>query len=554
MIRAVVYVRVSTERQASEGESLEMQVARAREVCEAHGWELTEVYQDVISGRKDKRPALQRFERDLKAGKFGAVICYKVDRLGRSRRKMHELLELIQARDIRLVSLTQQIDTSTASGRMMLSILVDFAVFEVEQLSERVSDTLLHVAKSGRHPSGNVPYGYRYEPNRREVGEDGSEVRISGRLVVVPAEAEGVRLAFDHYQRVGSLASTAKALNQSGYRTRGGNPWDASAIRMLICNPLYGGERALRRWSTKGSKRPTGSAMLRTLPDWVMVPADHEPIVPTELAQAVRQTYWTLRGTPSRTRTSRSPWTGMVICEACGGKMGRYLPGDGSPAYRCRSRVVGACDGRSVPEPWLDIEVIRSVSRALDAAGAVQKEAAKPRQRAGVIAAPERSRDQKLAALKRKLERLETRFEEEVIGRETYVTELRKIRAEIEAVQASHPTSQVERFTMPRPLLETWQGLSGADDVSLRRRLVESLISRVVVGSEHARVHLYAQEGLSLPEAIEVPIWPPNTRAYLKRAWSATAPACIDCGTNESRHYAKGRCRPCYLRHQRNRG
>lgn len=552
-MKAAVYCRVSTDRQASEGESLEMQVARAREICESHGWELAEVYQDVISGRKDKRPALARFEKDLKAGLFGAVICYKVDRLGRSRRKMHELLELIQARDIRLVSLTQQIDTSTASGRMMLSILVDFAVFEVEQLSERVSDTLLHVAKSGRHPTGNVPYGYRYEQTRRETGEDGREVRIHGRLVIVPTEAEGVRLAFDHYQRMGSLAQTAKAMNDAGYRTRGGHLWEASAIRQLLCNPLYGGERALRRWPSKAGRTPTHSSMIRSMPDWVMVRGDHEAIVPQEVAQAVRELYWSSRKVPASERTSGSAWSGVVVCAYCAGKMRRSMPGDSGPIFRCHTRLVSECEGRAIQEAFLDIEVIRAVSQALDAAGAVQavqvKKPAKPR----AVNAP--SRDQQLAALKRKLERLEVRYEHDIIDGKTYVEEHRRIKAEIEAVQTSEVKPSAVPFLLPQPLVQMWEALgSDAEAIAVKRRLVASLITHVVIDGESARVTMKSVEGLVLPEQVGIPRWPANTRAYLRRIWSKAAPACIDCGTTERRHYSKGRCKACYMRHQRTRG
>lgn len=552
-MKAAVYVRVSTQHQASEGESLEMQIARARDVCAEHGWELAEVYQDVISGRKDKRPALQRFEKDLKAGAFGAVICYKVDRLGRSRRKMHELLELIQTRDIRLVSLTQQIDTGTASGRMMLSILIDFAVFEVEQLGERVSDTLLHVAKQGRHPTGNVPYGYRYEPNRRELGEDGREVRTHGRLVVMPSESEGVRLAFDHYQRTSSLANTARTMNQAGHRTRGGNLWDATAIRQLITNPLYGGERALRRWPSKGGKTPTHSAMLRTMPDWVMVPADHEPIVPQADAQAVREAYWTSRQVPGSERASTSPWAGLVVCAYCARKMRRSRPGTSGPIYRCYTRSLSECEGKTIQEAFLDIEVIRAASRALDAAGAVQVVQENKPARPRAIAGP--SRDQQLGALKRKLERLEYRFENATIEGPAYLAEYRRIRAEIEAVQAQAPKPALPRLALPMPLIEMWESLGeDVEGIALRKRLATELIQRVVIAGESARVTLRPQEGISLPEHLDVPRWPANARAYLRRAWSAGTSSCMGCQTTDRKHYAKGLCKACYLRSKRTRG
>lgn len=257
MTSAGVYIRVSSDRQAREGESLPMQEARARELCDQHGWEMLPVYCDILSGKSAKRPALKRFEEDMRAGRFQAAICYKVDRLGRNRRHLPDLLMVIRERNVQLVSMTQQIDMTTAGGRFMLDVLIAAATFEVEQMGERISDTLLHIGKQGRPTGGSVPYGYVYHPKHDEH---------PGTLEIIEAEAEVVRIAFERYL-ASTITGTAKALNQGGYRTRSGAPWDATAIRTMILNPLYGGERALRRFAHEGGgrrRRPRPSQRWRT--------------------------------------------------------------------------------------------------------------------------------------------------------------------------------------------------------------------------------------------------------------------------------------------------
>lgn len=508
-IRAAAYIRVSTDRQSIEGESLEMQEARAREICEAHGWEMLPIYLDVMTGKKDKRPSLIRLEKDLKSGAIDAVICYKVDRLGRTRNKLYELLDYIQQRDIKLVSMTQQFDTTTASGRLMLGILIDFAVYEVEQLGERAADTLLHIAKQGRPPTGVAPYGYRYVPINRETGEGGV-------LEIVPEEAEGVRLAFDAYLRLGSLSKVALALNSAGYRTRKGRLWAMETVRAMLVNPLYGGERALRRYRKRGNKATTVNAAIQAMQDWELVPANHEPIVPVEVAREVRQAYLRSRLTSPRSRTAGSPWTGMLVCRYCGAKMRRSTPQTSGPVYRCPNRGFAGCEMRTVQEEWLNHDVIAAVSQAVDDARAIQQGLeGGPKGRPVALAQPP-NRERQIAALKRKLDRLELRFDNEIIGGDEYLRERKAIFAELEAAQADTPKpSQPPRLILPESLERDWPSLLGdPEGIEIARRLIGSLVSRVIVDLDQGTVELEAVEGFKMPERIEVERWPKHTRAW----------------------------------------
>lgn len=146
------------------------------------------------------------------------------------------------------------------------------------------------------------------------------------------------------------------------------------------------------------------------------------------------------------------------------------------------------------------------------------------------------------------------RFEEEVIDGKQYVSDRRAVLAEIEALQAQAPAPASPRMVMPEALAATWAKLDRLDAVPVKRRILSALIERVVMTDEGGQVRLRPQDGLEMPEGIEVARWAPNTRAYLRRAWSKHASACRDCQTTTAKHYSKGLCKTCYCRRQRRKG
>ena len=159
--RAAGYVRVSTERQATEGLSLGEQERRLRAYAEARGWELVELYTDAgISGKRDDRPALRRLLAQL--DRFDTLIIPKLDRLGRSNRHLLDVFEQLEAADVQLVSVSEAIDTSTPIGKLLRSVLSAMAEFEADNISERVKAVTERRAREGGHHGGPRPYGYRF--------------------------------------------------------------------------------------------------------------------------------------------------------------------------------------------------------------------------------------------------------------------------------------------------------------------------------------------------------------------------------------------------------
>jgi len=143
--RAAVYARVSTSDQTCENQLLEL-----RRYCEARGWQATEYVDTGISGAKDRRPALDQLMADAKRRKLDVVVCWKLDRFGRSLAHLINAIQTLTDAGVGFTSIGEGIDTRSATGRLMLGILGSFAEFERERIRERVVAGLARVRSKGQ--------------------------------------------------------------------------------------------------------------------------------------------------------------------------------------------------------------------------------------------------------------------------------------------------------------------------------------------------------------------------------------------------------------------
>lgn len=206
------------------------------------GWTaLTERYDDNgFTGSNTNRPSLQKLINDIKEGRVNMVAVYKLDRLSRSLVDFVQLLKFFEEHNVAFASITQPIDTSTSTGKLMLHILSSFAEFERELISERTRDKMGAARKRGQWMGGRPPFGYNKE-------------RESEKLTVNPEEAAIVREIFKLYLKDNSLLQVAQILNNRGLRSRewivkktgkpaGGKRFGVTQILSLIKNVLYIGK------------------------------------------------------------------------------------------------------------------------------------------------------------------------------------------------------------------------------------------------------------------------------------------------------------------------
>jgi site-specific DNA recombinase len=174
-MRTVGYVRVSTDKQAERGISLEAQEAKIRAMATVQGAELIDVIVDGGESAKSlNRPGLQRLMGLVHSGGVQAVIVAKLDRLTRSVKDLCGLLELFEKRKVALISVAEALDTGSAAGRLVITIMGAVSQWEREAISERTRDALGHKRSLGERV-GNIAFGSRLSDDRHHLEPDPTE-------------------------------------------------------------------------------------------------------------------------------------------------------------------------------------------------------------------------------------------------------------------------------------------------------------------------------------------------------------------------------------------
>ena len=146
-MKVAIYVRCSTR---DKGQDTEVQARELREYAERRGWTIVEEFSDYVSGAKEFRPALDEMMKAAKRRKFDAVLCWKLDRVGRSLKHLVNLLAELEAVGVALVSFSDNLDLTTPQGRLMFQIIGAMAEFERSLTVERVRAGLAHARAKGK--------------------------------------------------------------------------------------------------------------------------------------------------------------------------------------------------------------------------------------------------------------------------------------------------------------------------------------------------------------------------------------------------------------------
>lgn len=243
-IRCAIYTRKST----SEGleqdfTSLDAQRESAESYIQSQkhaGWKtLPFQYNDGgFTGATMERPGLQRLLQDIQDHKVDCVVVYKVDRLSRSLLDFVKMLQFFEDHQITFVSVTQHFNTNTSMGRLTLNILLSFAQFEREMISERTKDKMGAARRKGRWVGGKPPLGYDVDYKNRK-------------LVINSREADLIRHIFDLYLEKKALLEVARILNEEGHKTKehnrsgkkfGGSSFSNGNIQLILNNHTYTGK------------------------------------------------------------------------------------------------------------------------------------------------------------------------------------------------------------------------------------------------------------------------------------------------------------------------
>ncbi|HYW45190.1 MAG TPA: recombinase family protein [Bryobacteraceae bacterium] len=209
-MKAVGYARIS--KQNERGVSLESQIAKIRAMAEVQGAELVDVIvDDGESARSLERPGMLRLLALADSSLVSAVIIAKLDRLTRSVKDLAELLERFSRRDVALVSVAESLDTATASGRLVMNLLISVSQWEREVIGERTRQALQFKKSLGQR-IGGIPYGFQLAPDGKHLEPTAAEQFVLTRIRLLRSQGY-------------SLRAIAHNLNGDGYTTRKGTAW-----------------------------------------------------------------------------------------------------------------------------------------------------------------------------------------------------------------------------------------------------------------------------------------------------------------------------------------
>ncbi len=238
--RCAVYCRVSSDERLDQSfNSLDAQREAGQAFIasqRAEGWiPVVDDYEDGgFTGSNMDRPALKRLLADIERGQIDIVVVYKIDRLTRNLADFAKMVELFDRHGVSFSAVTQQINSATSMGRLMLNILLSFAQFEREVTGERIRDKIAASKAKGMWMGGTPPIGY--DVNQRQ-------------LVINDAEAQIVRSIWRRFVELRSTTELARELNAKGVTTkswttqdgafRPGRPITKQNLYKMLRNPLY---------------------------------------------------------------------------------------------------------------------------------------------------------------------------------------------------------------------------------------------------------------------------------------------------------------------------
>jgi len=228
-----LYVRVSTDKQADEGFSLEAQQERLQAFCVAQGWNvcLEHIYIDAgVSGKSTDRVQFQAMLQAAKNGNVKRIVAMKLDRVARNVREFLATVDQLKEWQCDLVLVKESFDTSTPHGRFALTMFAAMAELEASTITERVMTGKATKAGKGGYNGSACPLGYNYS---------------NGDFTVNQGEAHWVREVFSRFLGGASMNSIAKHMNEVGATTKKGGKWYAVTVDYILRNGAYAG---LSQW------------------------------------------------------------------------------------------------------------------------------------------------------------------------------------------------------------------------------------------------------------------------------------------------------------------
>lgn len=479
---AAMYIRVSSPDQV-ENFSLEAQEQAAQQYLDAHGWQLYRVYADEgISARTDNRPQYQLMLSDAKLRHFDVILVHKLDRLFRNLSNLLECVQELDKRNVRLVSVSEDIDFSSASGRMLLTNLGMIGEFYSNNLREETIKGKRQRAMNGLWNSC-IPFGYQrgeceacgnpgFKGSCPNIGEYG--VCPGQMMVPHPVNNVAVKEAFDLHGLGRSYQEVADYLNEQSYKPlsrsddRSLGRFSKETLRSMLQNETY-----LGFVKYKGE----------------LYPGLHTPLVTREifeLSQQVCRDATTTRSGPRQRQ--HYLLSGLIRCADCDCVMRGVSMFSVSHGLRRYYRDAGRERGLNCDQKRVNAEVIEAQVEEIIASMKLPP-AWQDRSALLAQATPEVERlEERRRMLQAKRQRLKKLYLREDLTEKQYERQVKQLQRELQSVRNQQATID-EHY---REMVTDFEGLWERLTVVERKRIVQVMAKAVYVhGDKVVRIEWY---------------------------------------------------------------
>lgn len=349
---AAIYTRVSTDEQKNHGYSLEAQESTLREYAKKKGFEVYDVYTDGgYSGKDFNRPNVQRLFRDLEADKIDVILVWKVDRLSRNNTDVLVLIDReLTPRGKKLIITSIDMDASTPSGHMFISLLSTFARYERTTIIDRVNIGMQKRAEKGFWNGGTI-FGYD---------------SVDKRLVINEQESKIVREIFEMRAQGKGYKIIVNTLNNRGVKTKKDKNFSIPGVKLILNNQMYIGKMVWRKHKDWNTKRRAGKI------EPLIVEGMHKGIIEPELWLRVQEVneFQKRSFTTNRNFNGNFFLTGVLKCPKCGSgtvmsKIRKPNSNDYHYYYMCQayhSKGIAVCNTNLIKKEEIEQKVLNEIS------------------------------------------------------------------------------------------------------------------------------------------------------------------------------------------------